>query len=63
MKTAICAIAALGLSAAPLDPAFATEELDKLFADYWANELSENPFAATSVGSIRRAGRSGASTR
>ncbi|MCB2112512.1 MAG: DUF885 domain-containing protein [Parvularculaceae bacterium] len=30
--------------------ASATEELDRLFADYWANELEENPFAATGVG-------------
>ncbi len=30
--------------------ASAAEELDRLFADYWANELEENPFAATGVG-------------
>lgn len=44
---AIAAIAA-GLSLAP--PARASEALDRLFADYWTNELRENPFAATYSG-------------
>lgn len=50
MKIAISIIAALGLSAASVAPAQETEELDRLFADYWANEMSENPFAATAAG-------------
>lgn len=42
------AAAALALvSVALAGPA---EELDALFADYWANEMRENPFAATASG-------------
>ena len=33
-----------------LAPAFATEELDQIFADYWTNELTENPLSATYSG-------------
>ncbi|MGE0410282.1 MAG: hypothetical protein AB7P23_13620, partial [Amphiplicatus sp.] len=37
------------LAAAPL-PAIAGPALDALFAGYWANELKEDPFAATYAG-------------
>lgn len=43
-------IAAAFAAGALLAPAFATEELDKLFADYWTNELKEDPFSATYSG-------------
>lgn len=45
----IFAAAALAASLL-LTPAYATDELDQLFADYWANELEENPLAATYAG-------------
>lgn len=50
MKFFAAAALAAGLSLVSATPAFATEELDTLFADYWANELQENPFSATYSG-------------
>lgn len=47
MKSFAAAAFAAALSFAP---AFASEELDRLFADYWANELAENPLSATYSG-------------
>ena len=47
MKSFAAAALAAALSFAP---AFATEELDRLFADYWTNELAENPLSATYSG-------------
>ncbi len=47
MKLVAAAAIAAALSFAP---AFATEELDRLFADYWTNELEENPLSATYSG-------------
>jgi len=46
------AIASAALAAAVLiiSPARADEALDQLFADYWANEMRENPFSATYSG-------------
>ncbi len=46
---AVAALAA-GLAMSTLAPAAASESLDVLFADYWANELRENPFSATYAG-------------
>ncbi|NWG91248.1 MAG: DUF885 domain-containing protein [Parvularculaceae bacterium] len=36
--------------AAGMSSAAAADDLDRLFSDYWANELEENPFAATAAG-------------
>ncbi len=46
------AVAAIAAGFLVLHPAraAATEELDALFAEYWANELEENPFGATYAG-------------
>lgn len=41
---------AAALALVSLAVAGPAEELDALFADYWANELRENPFGATSAG-------------
>jgi uncharacterized protein (DUF885 family) len=38
--------AAAAMTASPA----AADDLDQIFADYWANELEENPFSATAVG-------------
>lgn len=48
MKLFFAAAAALTLSGAAL--AAPADELDALFAEYWANELQENPFSATGAG-------------
>ena len=45
MLAALASAAVLSLA-----PAFASEELDRLFADYWENELAENPLSATFSG-------------
>lgn len=45
-----CFAAAAFAAVLSMAPAFATEELDRLFADYWANELEENPLSATYSG-------------
>lgn len=42
--------AAASAAALLLSQALASEELDRLFAEYWANELEENPLSATYVG-------------
>ena len=44
-------LAAAALAASILvAPARASEALDQVFAEYWANELAENPFSATYTG-------------
>lgn len=50
MKTVSLIAVASIIAVAFASPAYASEELDQLFADYWANELAENPFSATAFG-------------
>lgn len=47
---AVMGICAIGLAAASPLAAEPADEMEALFTDYWANEMEESPFSATSSG-------------